>query len=270
MDVKNIEDFTEEAFQEEMDSGGGQNNLTPEEREKKIMENYNLIFYAISQLHLNRGSMDFEDIVNEGAIALIKAVDNYKEGSASFSTYAVKAIERAIVRFINRNKPIRLPDWVLEERGRMESYKKKHPQTNLEKEFGTEAVYRQESCEHLLTSLVYGDAPVQADDGNSVSIFSAMADKDSEFEEDVITGHINEGVREYLKSLSLCCPERQALAERVLLDDDCEGLTAMEIWELKKWYIARLRNPKVIRDLKYRLGIPWQVRPEDIPRYLYE
>lgn len=83
-------------------------------RQRMIESNLRLVV-SIGKRYLNRG-LPFSDIIEEGNIGLIKAVEkyNYKKGFR-FSTYASwwirQAIERAI---INQGKLIRLPVHVVE------------------------------------------------------------------------------------------------------------------------------------------------------------
>jgi len=83
-------------------------------RQRMIESNLRLVV-SIGKRYINRG-LPFSDIIEEGNIGLIKAVEkyNYKKGFR-FSTYASwwirQAIERAI---INQGKLIRLPVHVVE------------------------------------------------------------------------------------------------------------------------------------------------------------
>ncbi len=83
-------------------------------RQRMIESNLRLVV-SIGKRYINRG-LPFSDVIEEGNIGLIKAVEkyNYKKGFR-FSTYASwwirQAIERAI---INQGKLIRLPVHVVE------------------------------------------------------------------------------------------------------------------------------------------------------------
>jgi len=83
-------------------------------RQRMIESNLRLVV-SIGKRYLNRG-LPFSDIIEEGNIGLIKAVEKYNhEKGFRFSTYASwwirQAIERAI---INQGKLIRLPVHVVE------------------------------------------------------------------------------------------------------------------------------------------------------------
>ncbi len=85
----------------------GDNNA----REMLVNHNLRLVF-KIAQKYLNRG-LPFEDILQEGTIGLIKAIDKYNPEKGAFSTYATWWISKMILRSIgNTSKSIRLPIYV--------------------------------------------------------------------------------------------------------------------------------------------------------------
>jgi RNA polymerase sigma factor (sigma-70 family) len=54
--------------------------------------------------------MCLDDVIQEGMIGLINAIEHYELGKAAFSTYATRSINRNIVRAIdNTNRLIRIP-----------------------------------------------------------------------------------------------------------------------------------------------------------------
>lgn len=80
-----------------------------EAKEILIESNLKLVIY-VAKNYINRG-MELSDLIQEGNIGLIKAVENfdYTKGY-KFSTYAVTAIDRSIARAINNKaRNIRLP-----------------------------------------------------------------------------------------------------------------------------------------------------------------
>ena len=101
-------------FQEEQDLGKRIAEGDQEARVKMIESNLRLVV-AIGKKYINRG-IDFSDIIEEGNLGLIRAVDkfDYRKGFR-FSTYASwwikQSIERAIV---NQSRIIRLPVHVAE------------------------------------------------------------------------------------------------------------------------------------------------------------
>ena len=88
-------------------------------RDRMIVSNLRLVV-MMTKRYLNRG-LPFLDLVEEGNLGLIKAVDRFKiSKECRFSTYATwwirQSIERAIV---NQSRTIRLPVHVSEELGKM-------------------------------------------------------------------------------------------------------------------------------------------------------
>ncbi len=83
-------------------------------RDKLITSNLKLVI-SVARKHLNRG-LDFADLIEEGNIGLIKAVDkfDYKKGF-KFSTYATWWIRQAITRAIaDQARTIRIPVHMVE------------------------------------------------------------------------------------------------------------------------------------------------------------
>ena len=97
-DIKNIE------LLEEYRSG------SIEARDKLIMNNQGLINKIAKQYSFN-GKYELEDLVQEGNIGLIKAIEKYDNTyDAAFSTYAVIWIKQSITRYIhNTGRAIRIP-----------------------------------------------------------------------------------------------------------------------------------------------------------------
>ena len=102
-DIKNIE------LLEEYRSG------SIEAKDKLIMNNQGLINKIAKQYSFN-GKYELEDLIQEGNIGLIKAIDKYDNTyAASFSTYAVIWIKQSIVRYIyNSGRTIRIPVYMQE------------------------------------------------------------------------------------------------------------------------------------------------------------
>ncbi|AOG60616.1 RNA polymerase sigma factor RpoD [Spiroplasma helicoides] len=88
--------------------------IKKEGRDKLITSNLKLVI-SVARKHLNRG-LDFADLIEEGNIGLMKAVDkfDYKKGF-KFSTYATWWIRQAITRAIaDQARTIRIPVHMVE------------------------------------------------------------------------------------------------------------------------------------------------------------
>lgn len=87
-------------------------NGDKEARNAIVMDNVKLVYYTIHKRKEWRGTTDFEALVNEGVIGLIKAVDKFdKEKGCKFSTYAIMWIEGQIKLFIRdkrEDEPFRI------------------------------------------------------------------------------------------------------------------------------------------------------------------
>lgn len=86
--------------------------------------------------------LEFGDLCQEGAVALCRAADTYKEGKTAFSTYAVKVIRNHLLSYCrNISADMRnLPTVALDERDRDEE----NPQNGCE--------FEAESINNLCTS----------------------------------------------------------------------------------------------------------------------
>lgn len=82
-------------------------------RNKLIRSNLRLVI-QIAKKYLNRG-LSFPDLIEEGNIGLVKAVDHFKPGKGHFSTYASFWIKESIRRALFTSvKTIRVPCHVIE------------------------------------------------------------------------------------------------------------------------------------------------------------
>jgi RNA polymerase primary sigma factor len=88
-------------------------------RERMIVSNLRLVVKSAKR-YLNRG-LPFLDLIEEGNVGLIKAVDRFKLAKeCRFSTYATWWIRQSIERaLVNQSRTIRLPVHVSEDIGKM-------------------------------------------------------------------------------------------------------------------------------------------------------
>jgi RNA polymerase sigma factor (sigma-70 family) len=69
-----------------------------------INSNIKLVNYVINKLHITH---DYEDILQEGYLALCKAALRYNKNKGKFSTYAYNYIKNSILQYINYNSVIK-------------------------------------------------------------------------------------------------------------------------------------------------------------------
>ena len=83
-----------------------QNQLSKAERNDMVAKNINLVHFVARKLNISSNAyFSYEDIVQEGTIGLVKAVDNFNPDLGfAFSTYAAKFIQGYIMRFIRENQ----------------------------------------------------------------------------------------------------------------------------------------------------------------------
>lgn len=72
-------------------------------REKAIVHNMRLVLYRVST-RIKYTSIEASDLIDVGFLDLIKAIDTYDISSGvEFTTYAVKCIDNAILKYLNAN-----------------------------------------------------------------------------------------------------------------------------------------------------------------------
>lgn len=116
-------------------------------RQRMVQSNLRLVI-SVAKNFRNRG-MPMEDLVNEGNVGLMNAVDRFDpEVGSRFSTYAIYWIDQAIRRALqNATQMIHIPSYLMEQIGRM-----KLAQHTLERQLGRPASM-QELATHMRISL---------------------------------------------------------------------------------------------------------------------
>ena len=81
-------------------------------RTRFIEANLRLVFKIALHYKRARGTLEYDDLVQEGRIGLIHAVDTFEpEQGCKFSTYAVRLIHQAIMKALNEKRStIRVPN----------------------------------------------------------------------------------------------------------------------------------------------------------------
>lgn len=84
-------------------------------RDEFIKANLRFVVSVANKYVKRNGNLDLMDLIQEGNDGLMRAVDgfDYRRGF-KFSTYAIKAIKRAINKFLNeQSRIIRIPDYMI-------------------------------------------------------------------------------------------------------------------------------------------------------------
>jgi RNA polymerase primary sigma factor len=212
----------------------------------------------------NHGRMPLQDLIQEGNIGLMKAVDrfDYRKGFR-FSTYGSWWIRHAISRAIaDKGRAVRLPVHMIDAYHKLSKAKRelemlhgREPTTDeLATHTGLAAAKIERMGGLLLDQAVSLDRPIGDDDGRRVVDF--LEDADSTTAPDSLEAEaISEQVRQVIMLLRPI--EADILRKRFGLDDDSE-LTLKEIGEqysLSRERIRQLQEQalgKIRRELKRR------------------
>lgn len=130
---------------------------------RNIFVNSNIkLVISVAKKYLNRG-LEFNDLVQEGVIGLLKAVDKYSPDKGwRFSTYATWWIRQAINRSISdQGKIIRMPVHTTEVLNKIRSFSKVYEQENqTEPSYEEVARYVKMTPEKVRTIMESGSTPV--------------------------------------------------------------------------------------------------------------
>lgn len=120
--IKQLKKFSNEELLRIYNSGN------KEVLESLILKNYKFIYYVIKKEKLYfRSRIEEEDLFQEGLLGLKKAIDKYKEGEGSFTTYAYHWIKQQVRRAImDKGFLIRIPVHIQEKLIKIMKLKEKY------------------------------------------------------------------------------------------------------------------------------------------------
>ena len=235
-----------------------------EARDELITRNLKLVV-KIAKHYIGKG-LPFLDLIQEGNIGLMKAVDKFKyERSCKFSIYAKWWIQQAITRaLINQTHTIRVPMHVMDFYGRV---------TRASREL-TQQLGREPSCKEIARKL--GFLVKKVEDilvvlKKTISLHTSTTDDDSELEE-IIEDHDSPSPYMYVEKNELCekiCSVLKTLShkeERVIklrfgigVDTDFTlaevgkqfSITREGVRQIEEKALKRLRHPSRLKELKF-------------------
>lgn len=244
----------------------GDNNA----REMIINHNLRLVF-SIAQKYNGRG-LPFEDLLQEGIMGLMKAVDKYNPEKGAFSTYATWWIMQFIRRAISATgKAIRLPAHLYEKVVKAVALKEKldgefpnDPELVIKKiseELNISPVKVKEYLElYAVNNPKSLDASVNEDGDATFGDFVAA---DENVEEEIFDKKIKEDIQNALNNLDLTERERTIIILRWGLLDNKPltleqigkryNLTRERIRQIEKKAIRKMKNSSSFKSLSHYL-----------------
>lgn len=232
---------------EEKDLAIKAQNGDKEARNKLINSNLRLVVYYAKKY---KGSkLDFLDLIQEGNIGLMKAVDKFDPNrSTRFSIYASWWIMQSISRGIaDKGHEIRIPEY-------LNAYKLKLDRitrtltTTLGRETTDEEIAREmnmsikkiQQLRSLYSTPISLNVKVATDDRKIVEVGDFIGDKDKNVENEVIETDKNKNVNALLDKCGLTDIEKDIVIHRYGLNDS-EIMTLAELGEKHNITLEKVR-----------------------------
>lgn len=215
-------------------------------KEKLIQENIPLIKSVVKRF---KGRLEYDDLMQLGAMGLVKAVQNFDvEYGVRFSTYAVPMISGEIKRFLRDDGAIKVSRWTKNLAGRINAYidevvKEGKPEPDVEQianELGVEpqeVVFAMDATQYLVSL----SQPVGDDDTQVADKIAGENSPDEDLDKIML--------RDFIKELPL--RERKVIVLRYFRDKTQSEIAA-ELG-VSQVQVSRIEG-KVIKTLKERLG----------------
>ena len=227
-------------------------------RQKIVESNLRLVVF-IARRYIGCG-MSMEDLVQEGNIGLIKAVEMYSlDKDTKFSTYAFWWIRQHITRSLANNDTIRIPVHL-----KANMYKYAKWVKNFEKENGRKPnnqelnkIYQDLHLSKELTEMYLNQVNITSlnslinsttSDSDNVEVGDMIGD-DYSLEDDVLKKCIESNVFDVIKNGTLTEQEKTVIIERFFNEKTLEevgkgmNLTRERIRQIEGKAIRKLRHP---------------------------
>jgi RNA polymerase primary sigma factor len=157
-EIQDIPSFSKGEEEKLRDKAKKTQRISADQKERLILANLKLVI-RIAVEYKDFG-VDLEDLINEGNIGLMQAVDRYKPEKGRFPYYASLWIRQKITRFLsNYSRPIRIP--VLQRTSYSKilkfiaSYKEKHMHPPSEETIAESLGLSVKRVRTILTSISY-------------------------------------------------------------------------------------------------------------------
>jgi RNA polymerase primary sigma factor len=230
----------------------------------RLVESNLRLVISIAKRYINRG-LGFEDLIQEGNIGLMKAVDKFEYSRGyKFSTYATWWIRQAITRALaDHSRTIRIPVHMIDSLNKISRSTRKlvqkYGRDPTEKEIAKLAEIPEEKVRKILKiakETISLESPVGKDEDTQIRDFIEDSTMISPLDE-AIQGDLRRSINKVLSSLHP--KEAEVIKKRYGLDNTTPPLTLEEVGRHLDVTRERVRQieAKAVRKLKHPSRSMW-------------
>lgn len=209
-------------------------NRSTELREELVLRYVSLVHFVLGRLGLSQDlGNDYEDLVNQGLLGLIEAVDRYDpQYNTQFSTYATFRIRGKVLDYLrsldwlsrtarHRTRDIRQAITILTER-----FQRNPTDAELAQHLGMDIEKVQQALVDSSRVLVSLDAVIEVDEESETSLYDTLADDNQQDPSEIV------GERDMQSRMVAALKELPEREQTVLSLYYYEELTLKEIGEV--------------------------------------